>query len=236
MKFVYIANIENVDVMVALHVMQNLGYLDYFVCYPKPKTDLGKDRLKTLKRMGVKVKHNISSRSKYIIVGTSLTLVSKFIKRDNHINTLVITGGFVGSNIYPIKNENGDDCIFSKSCNFNLDVTATTSVLKSERYSIGEVILIGKNVYNSERNTPRDLWNTTSMHEIFDMYGVSDTKKQYGLLTVWDAIQLLLDGNTKCEYTRVHPQVDFIEGEVTKWGSMREYTGFRDVLAAVRIK
>lgn len=236
MKITYVSDIENVDVMVAVYTLHRLNFLDYFVCYPKPSTNVGKERIKILKSMGIIVKRKLTGTNKYVIAGSSLLPISKYIKRGNNINTLVITGGFVGCNVYPIKSEDGTDCQFSKSCNFNKDIDATLNVLRSEEYSIGNIILIGKNVYNSERNTPSDLWDTTSFHEVFDMFGVGINKKQYGLLTVWEGAQIILGGNTKCEYAKVYPTLDVLDGSKTKWGSSKEPTGYREVLAAIRIK
>jgi len=92
----------------------------------------------------------VSLDDQYVFVGGTLTEVAHYLAR-HKIACFVMNGGFVGDGIMqkPLDKFKGKQVY--KTFNFNCDVMATDSVLKSK--NIGNIVLVGKNVCHSAKNT-----------------------------------------------------------------------------------
>jgi len=138
----------DVDDVIAAEYLNQKGVLKEVVCDPFPKTSEGKDRKEQLEKMGIKVSSKMPPIAKYVFVGGALTELSGYLV--NHkIECLVMNGGFVGCNIVKNPLDKFKNKQVIRTFNFNCDVNAADSVLKSR--NIENVILVGKNVCHSEK-------------------------------------------------------------------------------------
>lgn len=156
-EVVYIAELDaDVDDVIAAEYLHNKDVLKEVVCDPLPKTPEGKDRKEQLEKLGIKVSNKMPPIAKYVFVGGALTELARYLI--NHkIDSLVMNGGFVGSNIVKNPLDKFKDKQVIRTFNFNCDVVAADSVLKSK--NIENVILVGKNVCHSEKNTLLGVWS-----------------------------------------------------------------------------
>ena len=239
-KIVYLAELDgDVDDVVAVEYLHNNYVLKCVVCDPKPSTDIGKNREQNLKSLGIEVYYDIPEETDIIFCGGALTNLSKFI--ENHkISTLVMNGGFVGDNIVPkkdrLKKFDGKETI--KTFNFNCDVESTDKVLRSPTEKIGKIILVGKNVCHSEKNTANDIWNDEEYDFLFSKYKVRKNKLLHDMLMCHEGLCLLniIDEEPYCEFEEVYPYNEGLNGNRTKWGSQKDNnnTPYRKVLSAIR--
>ena len=239
-KIVYLAELDgDVDDVVAVEYLHNNYVLKCVVCDPKPSTDIGKNREQNLKNLGIEVYNKIPEETDIIFCGGALTNLSKFI--ENHkISTLVMNGGFVGDNIVPkkdrLKKFDGKETI--KTFNFNCDVESTDKVLRSPTEKIGKIILVGKNVCHSEKNTANDIWNDEEYDFLFSKYKVRKNKLLHDMLMCHEGLCLLniIDEEPYCEFEEVYPYNEGLNGNRTKWGSQKDNnnTPYRKVLSAIR--
>ena len=239
-KIVYLAELDgDVDDVVAVEYLHNNYVLKCVVCDPKPSTDIGKNREQNLKNLGIEVYNKIPEETDIIFCGGALTNLSKFI--ENHkISTLVMNGGFVGDNIVPkkdrLKKFDGKETI--KTFNFNCDVESTDKVLRSPTEKIGKIILVGKNVCHSEKNTANDIWNDEEYGFLFSKYKVRKNKLLHDMLMCHEGLCLLniIDEEPYCEFEEVYPYNEGLNGNRTKWGSQKDNnnTPYRKVLSAIR--
>ena len=163
--------------------------------------------------------------------------MAKYLEK-NKISTLVMNGGFVGDNIVPEEDRldkfNGKKTI--STFNFDLDVNSTDKVLKSDK--IDKIILVGKNVCHSKKNTPGGFWDDEESQNLFAKYKVRKNKLQHDMLMCHEGLCLLkmIDEKPFCEFQELYPYNKGLEGNKTEWGSTRtnEKTPYRKVLAAVR--
>ena len=143
-EVIYIAELDaDIDDVIAAEYLHRKGVLKEVVCDPEPKTEEGRERKRKLEEIGVKVSDKMPPIAKYVFVGGALTELARYLI--NHkIEYLVMNGGFVGCNIVknPLEKFKGKQVV--RTFNFNCDVKATDSVLKSK--NIGTVLLVGKNV------------------------------------------------------------------------------------------
>lgn len=148
-EVVYIAELDaDVDDVIAAEYLHNKGVLKEVVCDPFPKTPEGKDRKEQLEKLGIKASNKIPPIAKYVFVGGALTELARYLI--NHkIECLVMNGGFVGCNIVRNPLDKFKDKQVIRTFNFNCDVVAADSVLKSK--NIENIILVGKNVCHSEK-------------------------------------------------------------------------------------
>ena len=239
-KIVYLAELDgDVDDVVAVEYLHNNYVLKCVVCDPKPSTDIVKNREQNLKNLGIEVYNEIPEETDIIFCGGALTNLSKFI--ENHkISTLVMNGGFVGDNIVPkkdrLKKFDGKETI--KTFNFNCDVESTDKVLRSPTEKIGKIILVGKNVCHSEKNTANDIWNDEEYDFLFSKYKVRKNKLLHDMLMCHEGLCLLniIDEEPYCEFEEVYPYNEGLNGNRTKWGSQKDNnnTPYRKVLSAIR--
>ena len=239
-KIVYLAELDgDVDDVVAVEYLHNNYVLKCVVCDPKPSTDIGRNREQNLKSLGIEVYYDIPEETDIIFCGGALTNLSKFI--ENHkISTLVMNGGFVGDNIVPkkdrLKKFDGKETI--KTFNFNCDVESTDKVLRSPTEKIGKIILVGKNVCHSEKNTANDIWNDEEYDFLFSKYKVRKNKLLHDMLMCHEGLCLLniIDEEPYCEFEEVYPYNEGLNGNRTKWGSQKDNnnTPYRKVLSAIR--
>lgn len=228
---IYIAELDaDVDDVIAAEYLHRNGVLDAVVCDPMPNTPTGKKRKSELEKMGVKVKKTIPPNTKHIFVGGALTEVSRYII--NHkVESLIMNGGFVGCNIVdrPLKKFEGK--LTMRTFNFNCDVAAADRVLKSQ--NIGQILLVGKNVCHDPQNTMNGIWKTET--PLLEKYHAKSTKLQHDLLACREGLIFngLLDEESYLGYEFVHPYNKGLNGTMTQWGSKREKTIYRKVLAAV---
>ena len=239
-KIVYLAELDgDVDDVVAVEYLHNNYVLKCVVCDPKPSTDIVKNREQNLKNLGIEVYNEMPEETDIIFCGGALTNLSKFI--ENHkISTLVMNGGFVGDNIVPkkdrLKKFDGKETI--KTFNFNCDVESTDKVLRSPTEKIGKIILVGKNVCHSEKNTANDIWNDEEYDFLFSKYKVRKNKLLHDMLMCHEGLCLLniIDEEPYCEFEEVYPYNEGLNGNRTKWGSQKDNnnTPYRKVLSAIR--
>lgn len=238
-EVVYIAELDaDVDDVVAAHYLHKTGFLKCVVCDPYPKTSIGLNRKNQLEQLGINVLKKMPPIAKYIFVGGALTLVADYI-RMHHVDYLVMNGGYVGSNIVPESNQldkfKGKETV--RTFNFNCDVKSTDYVLRSTEKQISNIILVGKNVCHSRRNSEIDLWKDKKFLDLFRLYQVKPGKCQHDMLACHEGISIITGAETFCEYEKVKPYNEGLNGSYTKWGSTKHKdTPYREVMAAVRLK
>lgn len=238
LKVAYVAELDqDVDDIIAVQYLYDEGILDYVVLDPFPTQHDGKERMQILFDMGITVKRSIQPGTKTVFVGGPLTEVARYLRR-NKLDNIVMNGGFVGCNIRenPIPKFKGKETV--RTFNFNVDVDATDYVLKTSTDKVGQIILVGKNVCHDMRNSGTGLWSSEYYLNIFDKYNSNETKLQHDMLACREGIKILT-GNadeTYCEFEELYPFNDGLQKNMTKWGSKREPTEYRKVLAAVKYR
>ena len=241
-NIIYLAELDgDIDDVIAAEYLYNNCDLKSIVCDPVPSTKIGKIREQNLKKLGIEINYAIPEDTNIVFCGGPLTLLSKFI--ENHkISTLIMNGGFVGDNIMP-KNEVPEKFFGKKTMrtfNFNCDVESTDKVLKSSEEKIGEIILVGKNVCHSLKNTSDGIWNFEEYNYLFSKHKIKKRKCLHDLLMCHEGLSLLnlIDEELFCEFESVYPYNEGLNGEETKWGSKRNKDGtpYRKVLSAIKYK
>lgn len=233
-EIVYIADLDqDVDDVIAAEYLYNKSVLKEVVCDPKPRTKQGMERKKQLEELGIKVSYKMPPIAKYVFVGGALTELARYLF--NHkIEYLVMNGGFVGNNIVekPLDKFKGKQVI--RTFNFNCDVKAADTVLKSK--NIGTIILVGKNVCHSEKNTLNGVWKDEK--DLFEKYHSKPTKRQHDMLACREGlIQIgLLSEQSYLNYKTVYPYNTGLKGNMTEWGSKLSESQYRSVLAAISWK
>lgn len=233
-EIIYIAELDaDVDDVIAAEYLHKKNVLKEVVCDPAPTTKEGQDRKEQLEKEGIKVSFKMPPVAKYVFVGGALTLLSKYLIT-HKIECLVMNGGFVGNNIMktPLPKFKNKQTV--RTFNFNCDVTAADTVLKSK--NIEQIILIGKNVCHDQRNTLRGVWKSEQL--ILNKYHSREDKRQHDMLACREGLIFLglLDESPYLEYKFVHPYNTGLKGNMTEWGSTFETSPYRSVLAAVNWK
>ena len=239
-QIVYSAELDgDVDDIIAIEYLYNNYALKCVVCDPKPSTEIGKIREEKLKKLDIEINYNFPEDTNIVFCGGALTTLSKFI--ENHkISILVMNGGFVGDNIVPKEHvlKKFEGLKTCRTFNFDCDINATDKILKSSEEKIGKIILVGKNVCHSEKNTPNFIWNYKEYDNLFKKYKVRKNKCLHDMLMCHEGLCLLnfLDEEPYCEFEDVYPYNDGFDGENTKWGSKKDNnnTPYRKVLAAIK--
>ena len=239
-NIVYLAELDgDIDDIIAAEYLYNNNVLKCIVCDPIPNTNIGKMRENELKKLGIEINYQIPEDTDIVFCGGALTLLAKFI--ENHkISTLVMNGGFVGDNIVP-KIDVLEKFVGKKTMrtfNFNYDVESTDKVLRSSKEKIGEIILVGKNVCHSKKNTSEGIWNYVEYDYLFSKYKIRKEKCLHDLLMCHEGLCLLnlLDEKPYCIFEEVYPFNNGLDGEMTNWGSQRNNnnTPYRKVLSAIK--
>lgn len=233
-NIVYIAELDqDVDDVIAARYLHQENALTCVVLDPYPTTPEGIERLKSLQYLGIPIARRIPPTAKHVFVGGPLTLVAEHIKF-RHIETLVMNGGFVGHSLSTHELPKFKNKETIRTFNFNNDVNATDSVLRSDANHIEQIILIGKNVCHDKRNTRSGFWSDDKYQKIFDEYNVSDHKLQHDMLACHEGLALLNNEPTFCQYDIVRPYNTGLNGNKTLWGSTKSCTSpYRNVLAAI---
>lgn len=230
-EVVYIAELDaDVDDVIAAEYLHNKGVLKEVVCDPLPSTWHGKDRKEQLEMLGIKVSNKMPPIAKYVFVGGALTELARYLI--NHkIECLVMNGGFVGCNIVKNPLEKFKDKQVIRTFNFNCDVTAADSVLRSK--NIENVILVGKNVCHSEQNTLLGVWNNEK--RLLEKYHSKPGKRQHDMLACREGLIMLgmLDEESYLNYKIVRPHNTGLKGNMTEWGSTFGKSPYRSVMAAI---
>lgn len=218
-EIVYVAELDqDIDDVIAAEYLNKLGILKCVVLDPMPRTKEGFERRNKLEELGIEVRTNFPSISKYVFVGGALSLVSRYILT-HKIDYLIMNGGFVGCNIVPedkqldkFKNKN-----VIRTFNFNCDVQATDKVLKSK--NIDKIMLVGKNVCHNKINTPIGIWKNEQ--ELFKKYNVRENKLQHDMLACREGLVELgiLKEDSFLEYLDLKPFNLGLNGNMTLWGS-----------------
>lgn len=240
-KVIYVAELDaDIDDIIAAEYLHRQNVLEEVVLDPYPKDKEGLKRLETLRSKGIKVSDKIPDGAETIFVGGALTAVAKYISNHEGIKTLVMNGGFVGANIVPpperldkFKNKT-----YVRTFNFNIDVRSTDAVLRSTTNQINNIILVGKNVCHSNRNTKLGLWNHGIARQILDEYHAKDEKKQHDMLACHEGLVFtsMIHEDPICAYENVYPVTENgLGGNMTQWGSTlnRTATPYRMVMSAV---
>ncbi len=230
-EVVYIAELDaDVDDVIAAEYLNQKGALKEVVCDPFPKTPEGIDRKEQLQKIGIKVSGKMPSIAKYVFVGGALTELSRYLI--NHkIECLVMNGGFVGCNIVKNPLDKFKNKQVIRTFNFNCDVNAADTVLKSR--NIENVILVGKNVCHSEKNTLLGVWNDEK--RLLEKYHSKPGKRQHDMLACREGLIMLgmLDEESYLGYKIVRPYNTGLNGRNTEWGSTFDKSPYRTVLAAI---
>lgn len=233
-EVVYIAELDaDVDDVIAAEYLHRKGILKEVICDPKPRTEQGAVRKNQLEEVGVKITDKMPSVAKYVFVGGALTELARYLI--NHkIEYLVMNGGFVGCNIMenPLDKFKGKQTV--RTFNFNCNVNATDSVLRSK--NIGTILLVGKNVCHSEKNTLSGIWGEE--RNLLEKYHSKPNKRQHDMLACHEGlIQIgMISEKPYLSYKIVHPYNTGLKGDMTEWGSILEEPGkspYRAVKAAV---
>lgn len=230
-KIIYIAELDaDVDDVIAAEYLYQKGVLQEVVCDPIPRTQIGRERRSQLESIGVKVSNKMPSIARYVFVGGALGELSRYLI--NHkVDCLVMNGGFVGDNIVkePLPKFRGKRVI--RTFNFNCNISATCQVLRSK--NLGKIILVGKNVCHSEKNTLDGVWK--SEKGLLDKYHAKHDKRQHDMLACREGLILLgvLNEESYLNYEEVYPYNTGIRGNMTEWGSRKEPTQYNKVLAAI---
>lgn len=228
---VYIAELDaDVDDVIAAEYLHKKGVLKEVVCDPIPKTSQGKERKEQLEKLGIKVSNKMPPVAKYVFVGGALTELARYLIT-HKIEYLVMNGGFVGDNIMKNPLDKFKNKKVVRTFNFNCDVTATDSVLKSK--NIDKIILIGKNVCHSPKNTLLNIWSCEK--DLLKKYNAKDDKRQHDMLACREGLIILglLDETPYLVYKEVKPYNTGLKGNMTEWGSTTENSPYRTVTAAV---
>lgn len=243
-KVVYIADIDqDIDDIVAVEYLNNLGVLQEIVLDPKPSSKEGRGRVELLKKQGIKVSENIPQGTAIVFVGGALTAVTNYLRFGGKLNLLVINGGFVGDNIVPRDNQlqkfKGKK--FVRTFNFNIDVFSTAYVLKSKESQVKKIVLVGKNVCHSIKNTKLGIWKKSNLIPVLEKYHVREDKRQHDVLMCHEglAISGLSPEPLFCAYEEVYPTtLEGLKGNMTQWGSTKNIknTEYRMVISAVRFQ
>lgn len=233
-RVAHVADIGNdIDDMVAISALGRLGALGCVV------TDSGRtdatiqSRIGSLRDEGIAVMDEIPQGTGIVFVGGALTRVARYLRDGGHIDCLVANGGFAGDAVVEpdqrLRKFRGKDAV--RTYNFNLDVEATDFVLRSDR--IDRVFLVGKNVCHSIENTADGIWRESQ--SLLSPFSLRPGKRLHDLLAVCEGMTLagLSEAPLSCEYRDVYPFSTGLAGNMTKWGSSPEPTGYRKVTAAV---
>lgn len=240
-KIVYVADLDqDIDDIIAVDYLNRQNVLEAVVLDPLPKDEDGRKRLEILRQKEIKVSNTIPDGTETIFVGGALTAVAKYISIHKGVKTLVMNGGFVGSNIVPPcdRLEKFKNKEFVRTFNFNMDVKSTDIVLRSTKEQIETIILVGKNVCHSDRNTKLGLWKSGIARQILDEYHVKDEKKQHDMLACHEGLVFtsMIHEKPICAYENVYPVTEKgLNGNMTQWGSTlnRTVTPYRMVMSAV---
>ena len=243
-KVVYIAELDaDVDDVIAVEYLYNLGLLDYVVLDPIPVEDVGKQRLEMIKLMNIKVSEHLEKENSNVFCGGQLTEIARCLREGGTIENLVLQGGFVGSNIVPFDKQlrKFKDKEFVRTFNFNCDVVSTDYVMRTTVEQVKSIYCIGKNVCHSPIYSDGTLWKARKYRDLFKKYNVRDGKLQHDMLACHEGIVLLGLGKEIgitvpfCTYLRVKPFNKGLNGNKTLWGSQpaNEKTGYRDVTSAI---
>lgn len=242
-KIIYVAELDaDVDDVIAVEYLHNLGLLDYVVLDPVPAEDVGKKRLQMIEAMGISTSKHLSGDCDNVFCGGQLTEIARHVKSGGTIKNLVLQGGFVGANIVPfdkqLKKFKGKEEV--RTFNFNCDIEATDFVLKTTKEQIGNVYCIGKNVCHNPINSDITLWKAKKYRDLFKKHNVREGKLQHDMLACHEGIVLLglaKEINTVpfCTYSMVKPFNTGLNGNKTLWGSKAENedTGYRAVTSAI---
>ena len=243
-KVIYLAELDgDVDDVLAVEYLYSKNVLKSVICDPKPVTKIGILRENNLKKLGIELYYEIpdNNDTDIFFCGGALTSLAKYIIDNNHkISVLVMNGGFVGDNIVQkkdrLKKFDGKNTI--RTFNFNVDVISTDKILKTSKEKIGKIILVGKNVCHSKKNTPVGIWNFEEFDNLFNKYYVRDEKCLHDMLMCHEGLCLLnlIEEESYCFFEEVYPYNEGLDGEKTKWGSKinNNNTPYRKVLAATK--
>ena len=243
-KVVYITELDaDVDDVIAVEYLYNLGLLDYVVLDPIPVEDIGKQRLEMLKSMGIKVSEHLEKENSNVFCGGQLTEIARCLREGGTIENLVLQGGFVGSNMVPFDKQlrKFKDKEVVRTFNFNCDVVSTDYVMKTTVEQVKSIYCIGKNVCHSPINSDGTLWKARKYRDLFKKYNVREGKLQHDMLACHEGIVLLGLGKNLgvtvpfCNYLVVKPFNTGLNGNKTLWGSKpdNEKTGYRNVTSAI---
>lgn len=225
-EVVYVAELDaDIDDVVAAEYLNDCGALKCVVLDPVPRTREGKERRLALEHKGVTVLNKIPFDAKYVFCGGALTEVARYIATRS-LEVLVMNGGFVGSNIVAPEHQldKFKDKTHVRTFNFNCDIDATERVLKSTEQQIKKIVLVGKNVCHSERNTGNGLWSDRNSVALLNKYHVRPNKCQHDMLACHEGLALFSLGDVIKPYTtflEVRPTNTGISGDKTQWGSVK---------------
>lgn len=226
-RVTYVADIgQDVDDLIAAEALMEMGVLRCVVLDPLPADDEGLQRVEQLVAWGIPVSDDIPEDVRDVFVGGALTKVARFLHKGGHIERIVMNGGFAGANVVAAEQRlrKFRNKTALRTYNFNLDVNATDEVLSSD--AVGSIMLVGKNVCHSPLNTTTGIWRESM--EFLDRFGLNPGKKLHDLLMVCEGlVEVGLSGELpSCEYRMLYPFNEGLNGDMTRWGSAVQPTGY----------
>lgn len=237
----YIADLDqDIDDYIAILYLNSLGVLKDFICDPEPdrfSDDMGWRYKHSLIERGIPNRYwNISPETKYIFSGGGLNKVLMHLKDGNTIDTLVMNGGFAGTNIVTPENElakfKGKE--YMRTYNFNLNVKETDKFLRQPKSLVHNTILVGKNVCHNQINTKQYLWNLDFLKEEPLCYMVKESKLLHDVLACHEGLAFLDPEhfNNFCTFEKLYPKYEELNGSMTKWGTTTKREKYRQCLIA----
>ena len=226
-KIVYIADLsQDIDDLIAIEYLNSFGLLSHVVYDAEDNSFENISRIEALRKLNIPLVSTIPPSAKVIFCGGKLKPVEQLFTwfPNTSIDTLVMNGGFVGSNCVPSKKvlPKFKDKNFVKTYNFNLSPKSTNFVLQTVPKQIGRIILVGKNVCHDKRNTVKGIWNTDFFKGLQKKYNFSDTKLLHDVLACHEGLALLnyIPEEPFCFFHDVYPTVqDYEINNKTEWGS-----------------
>lgn len=235
-KIAYVADLaQDIDDMIAIEYLNSFGLLG---CVIYDASSIDREyyrRLGLIEELHIPLIPVIPADAEVIFCGGSLAPIAKYLEMwptdwtkslgmSSIIKALVINGGFVGNNIITNGLPKFKDKEYARTYNFNMDVDATKTVLdESNLARIEEIILVGKAVCHSKRNTINGLWNSELFLNLQKKYKFDSSKLLHDVLMCHEGLALLklIDDKPYCNFMDLCPKTEsnILNGKDTKWGS-----------------
>ena len=219
-KYVFVADIDgDIDDIIVIEWLYRKNFLNCVIMDGQSRNSKLEEYISNL---SIKFNKDIPYGTKVMFCGGALTKIAEYLKNGNYLDSLIMNGGFAGSNIVPIEEQlpkfkNKKEV---RTYNFNLDIEATEYVLSSK--NVNSIYLISKNVCHSKKNTLEGIFNF-GFDWITKNYKIHKDKRLHDLLMVIEGINLLTNTNNMLKYKKVIPYViksDGVNNNMAKWGSI----------------
>lgn len=224
---IFVADIDqDIDDLIAIEYLKLNNSINGVVLDPMPITQEGRNRVRQIEGMGIKIYDQIPKETQIVLNGGAFTKIARFVK-GNKLEWMVANGGFVGNNIVTDPLAKFKDKEFCRTYNPNLDPLSAEQVINS--VNIKHKCLVSKNVCHDERNTIKYLWKNL---DFIKKYNLKDSKRLHDLLMCFDGLKIIKNEETVLEYKSLDPIHKGLKGKYTEWGSIYG----TKVLGSIRFK